>query len=583
MCGIIGGTNQKWNFTAAVDSLAHRGPDARQFFHNADLTLGFTRLAIIDLSERANQPMCTQDQSIWIVFNGEIYGYKTLRQDLLARKHKFYTESDTEVILNAYLEWGDRFVDHIDGMFAIAIHDLRSKKLRLFRDRVGIKPLYYFHDGKDFAFASELKAFLSLFNGMQLKYDPTAIYDFLTYRYIPGPKSLYKNIYKLLPGHYLNYDLRERAIMFNRPYWQLHVPDKPSPCSVDDACGRLTSLIKNSVEQQIIADVPLGFFLSGGMDSSVVVYEASRLNIKPKTFSIGFEVPSHTETHFAREVAQFCQTDHQEEILSNMDTEGMFPKYKDWFDEPFDENSAFPTYLVSKFARQKVKVVLTGDGGDEVFGGYRWYSMFKNYQKGKLSHNQPLKKMLYALKLPLAPKSFLYKIINELVRYTCDDLECYAKILGGLSHHEKSPYAKILGIPEDYDSYWYFRKYYRTDLPLLTRLQYLDFHTYLPSDILTKVDRTSMATSLEARVPLLSKALIEFSFSLPEEVRYLHGQLKGLLKWAYRKKLPDNIIKRDKKGFSIPQKYTYLSSLKKEQNILSDIFHIDLKSVLDHA
>jgi len=436
----------------------------------------------------------------------------------------------------------------------------------------GKHTVYMFDEGKHFAFASELKAFIPLLNTTQLTYDPTALYDFLTYRYIPEPKSLYKNIYKLLPAHYLNYDLQKHVVISNRPYWQLHVPLEPSPCDINDACSQLKSLIKASIEKQIIADVPVGFFLSGGMDSSVVVYEACQLNIKPKTFSIGFERPEHTETHFAREVAQFCQTDHQEEILTNVDTESMFPQFKNWFDEPFDENSAFPTYLISKFARRKVKVVLTGDGGDEVFGGYRWYGMFKNYQASKLLKFRPLKELLYSAKSLLNPKSFLYKVINESVRYTCDDLECYAKILGGMSHREKTSYAKMWNIPEDYDSYWYFRKYYRRELPLFTRLQFLDFHTFLPSDILTKVDRTSMAASLEARVPLLSKDLIEFSFSLPEQTRYLHGQLKGLFKLAYSKDLPKNILKRGKKGFSIPKQYTYLSNLKEEQNILSNIF-----------
>ncbi len=296
MCGIIGGNNKNWNFEAAVRSIAHRGPDSQQIVHNNDVSLAFTRLAIIDLSEQANQPMCTADKAVWIVFNGEIYDYKTLRKYLASKNHIFCTQSDTEVILNAYLEWGDQFVNHMDGMFAIAIHDVHNKKLKLFRDRVGIKPLYFYDNGKDFAFASELKAIERLCQDTQFEYDYTALYDYLTYLYIPEPKTLYKNIYKLLPAHQLIFDLKKNRIIRNNPYWKLDPDPAPKPLPMPNACDQLRHLIRKSVKDQLVADVPVGFFLSGGMDSSSLVAEASLLDAPIKTFSIGFDIDRHTET-----------------------------------------------------------------------------------------------------------------------------------------------------------------------------------------------------------------------------------------------------------------------------------------------
>lgn len=574
MCGILGGTDPAWNYRGGITSLKHRGPDDLRVVPFADVTLAFCRLAIIDLSPDAGQPMSVLDGKVWIVFNGEIYDYRSLRAYLLSKGHRFKTNSDTEVLLNAYLEWGDDFVNHVDGMFAVAIYDTRSRKLKLFRDRVGIKPLYYLFDGKNFAFASELKAILALCEKTTFEIDRTSVYDYLTYMYVPEPKSVYKNIFKLCPAHELIFDLAESRIQDIRPYWELTVNPQPEPIDITAATARLKELIRKSVSEQMIADVPLGFFLSGGMDSSTIVAEASTLHAHVETFSIGFDEERHSETLHAQKVAARFKTTHHERILSRQETVQSLEHLKKWYDEPFADTSAFPTYLVSKVARENVTVALTGDGGDEVLGGYRWYSIARIIEKCPYIKNKGLDYLLFRFKSLLPRNFFLFKIIDQLELWTCRDLEYHVKTLGGMLEREKKAYARLWDIPKDYDPYWYFRKYYREGLPLLTRLQYLDFHTYLPSDVLTKIDRTSMAVSLEARVPLLSKEIIEFSFSLPESVRYYKGQLKGLLKETYKDVLPPEILTRPKKGFSIPKYYLRKDNGFKQEQILKEVFHL---------
>jgi asparagine synthase (glutamine-hydrolysing) len=555
MCGIVGGTNFDWNFNLAVNLISHRGPDSQKIFGLEKVVLGFSRLAIIDVSNAADQPMSSEDGQVWIVFNGEIYGFQHLRDYLKGKGYKFRTSSDTEVLLNAYLEWGDCFVERLDGMFAMAIYDSRNQTLRLFRDRVGIKPLYYFYDRQEFAFASELKSIVSLCSNHSLEYDVTALYDYLTYKYIPEPKTLYKNIFKLPPAHTLIFDLDRKNISKIDCFWRLEVNPEPQAVTIDATRLELKQLVTFSVEEQLVADVPVGFFLSGGIDSSVVVAEAAQIQDKLKTFSIGFDSLKDTETHFAEEVATLLNTSHYVKTLSRSFIDENWNKLNQWYDEPFADTSAFPTYAVAELARQHVTVVLTGDGGDEIFGGYRWYEIFKNAQRLYFPKTSSLKNALTVTRNLLPRKSLGYKVLKGLELLTNDDLEFYAKLLGGMTTEEKKLYAQEWEIPQDYDSYWFFRQHYRRDLAILTRLQYLDFHTYLPGDVLTKVDRATMAVSLEARVPLLNKQIIEFVFNLPEEIRFFKRRLKGLLKETYKTILPKSVINRSKKGFGIPVSY----------------------------
>jgi asparagine synthase (glutamine-hydrolysing) len=554
VCGFVGGTETDWHYADALESIRHRGPDAGSLDTSGPVKVGFRRLAIIDLAPEANQPFFAPDGRSWIVFNGEIYGFRRLRSELERRGHAFRTQSDTEVLQNAYLEWGESFVDHVDGMFAIAIWDARDRQLRLYRDRAGIKPLYYYYDGRRLAFASELKALERALACEQLDTDPSALYDFLGYRYVPAPKTLYRRCFKLLPGQTLRFDPATGQMTAPRYYWRLDTTIRNARITADEAAEELRQLIDESVRDQMIADVPLGFFLSGGIDSSVVVAAATGAGAKVGTFSIGFDSDEVSETPYARLVAAHFGTDHHERLLMRDAAQDLLPQLKTWFDEPFADDSALPTYLVSKVARERVTVALTGDGGDEVFGGYSTYQRFLRYARWP-SWPAAFDRGAVRLRRRLHRRNPVYRMLRVLETVMSSDVELWSKIMHGMSPAAKSEYRRRFGIPDDYDDWWHYREWWRQDLPTTTRLQYLDFHTYLPGCILTKVDRASMAVSLEVRVPLLSRRLIEFSFGLPESIRLLNGESKGILRHAYRNILPATILERRKKGFGTPRHY----------------------------
>ncbi len=554
MCGFVGGTDPSWKLSAALQSIEHRGPDDGRLHLDGPVRVGFRRLSIIDLDHDAGQPMFADDGRTWLVFNGEIYGFRALRRELEKRGRTFRTQSDTEVVLQAYLEWGDEFIERIDGMFAIALWDDRLGKLKLYRDRPGIKPLYYFYDGHRFAFASELKALETALAAQDLQVDQTALYDFLGYRYVPAPKTLYRNCFKLEPAHGIVFDPASGRLDEPRRFWSVPVPGQPLSLSTDEAAEELRGLIDASVRDQMIADVPLGFFLSGGVDSSVVVAAASRLGADVSTFSIGFDSDAVSETPYAREVAALFGTHHHERILSRSVAADLLPQLRSWFDEPFADESALPTFLVSQVAREHVTVVLTGDGGDEVFGGYRTYPRFARYERWP-SWPPVMERITGAVRGSLGRRNAIGRLTLLLELAFSSGPGLWGKIMGALPDADKRAYRDRFGIPADYDDWWHYRAHWREELPLRTRLQLVDFHTFMPGLVLTKVDRTSMAVSLEARVPLLDRRIIEFAFSLPEAVRYHGDELKGLLRHAYRGILPDHILDRRKKGFGIPRYY----------------------------
>lgn len=578
MCGIFGFTGydkrQLVNARAALNVLAHRGPDQWNDFYDEKIYMGHQRLSILDLSDQGKQPMISPDKKVIIAVNGEIYNYLTLKKDL-EKKYTFQSTSDSEVVLYGYLEWGiDSLLERIDGMYAISIYDKKNEKLYLVRDRAGIKPMYYSTLNNQFSWASELKSIETFYQNTDvLSYDYTALYDFLTYRFIPAPKSLFKNICKLEPGHYLKVDTSTNQFK-KIQYWKLKV----NKCkdNIETARKKIFELVKESVDEQMIADVPVGFFLSGGMDSSTVVAIAAEQHKHINTFSIGFTDKAHDETAYANIVAQRFKTQHYQKILNQSEVEHTFHKIKDWYDEPFGDTSCFPTYMVSKFAKEKVTVALTGDGGDEIFGGYNWYKTFEK------AHKTPLKKLKWIKKLAeklSSNKSITGNIFRKLaIILITDDVEKYATIRGSLTHKQKEKYRKAWKINDDYDDFWYYRKYYNTKLDLYTRLQYVDFHTYLPDDILTKVDRVSMAVSLECRVPLLKKELIEYCFSVDHKVRLINGELKGIMKNTFGELLPQEITMRNKRGFSIPLKNwsTLLDGKEtKQEKILAEFnFHV---------
>ena len=495
MCGFVGGTDPSWDFTAALASIEHRGPDDGRLHLDGPVRVGFRRLSIIDLDAAAMQPMFADDGETWIVFNGEIYGFLALRSELERLGHVFRTRSDTEVLLRAYLEWSDGFIDHVDGMFAIALWDARDRKLRLYRDRPGIKPLYYFYDGRRFAFASELKAIEAALDPNDLQVDQTALYDFLGYRYVPAPKTLYQDCFKLPPAHYVVFEPDTGELSNPAPFWSVTVPEQARAISLDEAAEELRGLINESVGDQMISDVPLGFFLSGGVDSSTIVAAASGLGANVSTFSIGFDSDEKSETPFAREVASLFGTQHHERMLSQAAAGDLLPNLKKWFDEPFADESAMPTYLVSKVARENVTVVLTGDGGDEVFGGYRTYPRFARYERMP-SWPAFMDRFAHLLRKPFGRRSAVARMTRVLEFAFGKGPALWARIMHGMPHAAKAGYRERFNIPDDYDDWWHYREHWRDELPVRTRLQLLDFHTFMPGMVLTKVDRTSMAVSL---------------------------------------------------------------------------------------
>lgn len=576
MCGIFGITHlSESNLEKARESLhtlAHRGPDQWNEYYDEYVYLGHRRLSIMDLSEQGMQPMVSKDKSVLITVNGEVYNFMELKKQL-KDKYEFASTSDSEVILYGYQEWGiDLLLEKMDGMYAFSIYDKEKKKLFLVRDRVGIKPMHYSDINGQISYASELKA-IQKFYGDSLEADYTAFYDFLTYRYIPAPKTMFKNVYKLEPGHYLEIDLESRSKK-DVQYWKLEV--KPCGDNIEQASEKIYELVKKSVDEQMMSDVPVGFFLSGGVDSSTVVTMASKLVPDVSTFSIGFTDKDHDETHFADLIAEKLGTDHHKKILDEDLTKDLFSRLEPWYDEPFADFSCFPTYLVSEYARENVTVVLTGDGGDEVFGGYSWYERFVDKSRFRF----PSLSFLRVFTKPfLKRKNIFEKIARNIENpFLYNDFELYTKVMNGLLRHEKEDYRRRWNIPEDYDDYWSYRKYYREDLDVYTRLQYLDFHTFLPDDILTKVDRVSMAVSLECRVPLLSQEIVEYLFSISPEVRYHGGELKGAMKEAFKNEIPDEILNREKKGFSIPLDTWKEDLMEQPQNIrtfvLDEIFNI---------
>lgn len=568
MCGIFGFNKfEKQELETArlsLHTLTHRGPDQWNEHVDNSVYMGHRRLSILDLSEQGKQPMTDRDNKVVITVNGEIYNFKTLRNELEVQ-YNFISQSDSEVILYGYMEWGiDELLNKIDGMYAFAIYDKEANLIYLARDRVGIKPLYYSTYNNKIAWASELKALERFYSGHNLEKDYTAYYDFLTYLYVPTPKTIYKHFYKLEPAHYLQIDV-ETATYTKKCYWSL----KADICrdGIDEAKTKIRSLISKSTEEQMIADVPVGFFLSGGMDSSAVVGIASEKFNNINTFSIGFSDREHDETEYADIVAEYFKTNHHKRILEQGETASMFGKIKEWYDEPFGDTSCFPTFLVSSFAKENSTVVLTGDGGDEIFGGYNWYTMMKKrrFTNAAASLRQVVDKIIYK-------RGIVGKIASRFrLLFILDDLEAYTKLMGGLLRSEKEYYRKLWKIDDNYDDYWYFRKHYKPELPHFRRLQYLDFHTYLPDDILTKVDRVSMSVALECRVPLLSRDIIEYVFSLEEDVLIYKGALKGAMKESFRNLLPSEIISRRKKGFSIPRKWLASpeQKLSKQEKILS--------------
>jgi asparagine synthase (glutamine-hydrolysing) len=577
MCGICGIAQTDSGhpivsslISSMCETLEHRGPDDQGVHTEKNVGLGARRLSIIDL-ETGHQPLSNEDQTIWVSHNGEVYNFPSLREELLSRGHTFRTKTDTETIVHSYEEWGEEFVHKLRGMFAFALWDGRQEKLMLVRDRIGIKPLYYtLLEDKTLVFGSELKAIL-VHPAVERSLDPRALDLYLTLEYIPAPYSIFRSIHKLPAGNLLTY---KKGRIHTKEYWELEDREKrderAAKANRDAVMEELYALIKEAVQLRLISDVPLGAFLSGGIDSSSIVGLMHELGVSPiKTFSIGFEDASYDELHHARRIAEKFQTEHKEFVLQP-DALDLTDKLIHHLDEPFGDFSIFPTYLVSKMARSHVKVILSGDGGDEVFGGY------EHYQAQKLSRF-PLpflfRRIVHPFVRTIPPAQKKKGAWNKIRRFSqgFDNPPGYRHLrwMTFLTERDKNfLYApefqeELGGTKPLYDTKPFDTLYNRSeDFDALNGELYLDLKTYLVDDILVKVDRMSMATSLETRVPILDHKIVEFAYSLPG-----HLKLNGLTtKWIFKKSmerlLPHPNIYRKKEGFSIPIKHWLRTELK---------------------
>ena len=569
MCGILGFLTSKATdvpdhevLRTMRDSLVHRGPDdSGEFIRPVDdrgpfVFLGHRRLSIIDLSG-GHQPLSNENETVWAIFNGEIYNFRELRSGLEARGHKFKTNSDTEVIVHSYEEYGEECFKRFNGMFAIGIWDESQKRLVLARDRLGKKPLYYSLINGTFIFASELKAILG-YPYFPRKVDPLSLMKYLFFEYIPSPHTIFKDAKKLPPASYLIWEGRKTEV---QEYWSpfcIEQTEKDLPEAEVEL--RMVDLLRNSVKRRLISDVPLGVFLSGGIDSSTITAFAQKeVPGKIETFSIGFEDPSFDESKYARLVSKYLGTEHHEQTMIPSDLLNLVPNLPDILDEPMADASILPTYLLSKFTREHVTVALGGDGGDELFAGYPTYLAHKFARRYEMFRGNlhPLIAFLVNL-LPVSDNniSFDFKVKKFLSGIGYPDGIRNFVWLGSFSFPElRKILSPGLDVPFDPIRIAEEIQSYERGFPLkdeTTLLQYLDLKLYLQDDILVKVDRASMACSLEVRAPFLDHEFVEFVMNLPSSLKLRRFTAKYLLKKVMKDFLPKEVIHRKKKGFGVP-------------------------------
>jgi asparagine synthase (glutamine-hydrolysing) len=589
MCGIAGFVDiqsaaavEGWQDTARrmTASLRHRGPDASGIWCDAKnrVVLAHRRLAIIDLTDAGAQPMVSASGRYAIAFNGEIYNFLRLRSELEAHDHRFRGNSDTEVALAAFEQWGlEDALNRFIGMFAFALWDRAGRTLHLIRDRMGEKPLYYGWAGRTFLFGSELKA-LRAHPAWCADVNRDSVASLLRYGYIPAPYSIYKDIFKLLPGTILTLragaDFSADDSLKIKRYWQLRdIAEagvaRPSLSDDDEAVAQLDELLRDSVRQQMVADVPLGAFLSGGVDSSTVVALMQAQSRKPvRTFTIGFHEQGYDEAAHARAVARHLKTDHTELYVTPTEAMDVIPKLPDLYDEPFADPSQIPIFLLSQLARRQVTVSLSGDAGDELFGGYNRYIWGRRVWRMTGWMPSSVRRMM-AASLSAMSRGRTRALVDNLSRNVSgplnvphggDKLQKLAGALAlggsdelylGLVSHWKQPESVVLGTRGPSTALTD-----RTDeamLPDFTeRMMYLDMITYLPDDILVKVDRAAMGISLETRIPFLDHRVVEFAWCLPLSMKIRRGQGKCLLRQVLNRYLPKKLIERPKAGFAVP-------------------------------
>jgi asparagine synthase (glutamine-hydrolysing) len=551
MCGICGmvGFNDETLLQRMCDVIQHRGPDDSGTFLDTGIGLGHRRLSIIDLKS-GHQPVHNEDESIWIVFNGEIYNYLVLKEELERAGHKFYTFSDTEVIVHLYEEFEDKCTEKLHGMFAFAIWDGNRKRLFLARDRLGKKPLYYTQLDKIFLFGSEIKSILQ-YNEVIRKVDLQSLHHFLTFSYVPAPRTMFDGIKKLLPGHSLSYENGKVSI---RKYWDFSINDYPRQ-SNEYYINKLKELLTEVVRSRLMSEVPLGAFLSGGLDSSAVVAIMSSLLDKPvKTITASFEDgESYDESKYARIVADHFETDHHEVVLKSKDIE-ILPEIIWHFDEPILDASAIPEYMIAEKAKRYVTVVLVGEGSDELFMGYaqhRFLPIIYNYQKpfpAFIKNNIPHRTARFMSDLISVRKAKRYlDFTSNLGKALGDQKEMYQAMMGRFTKYEITELCRAH--PNSMEDP--LEPHFRGESFLKNMLSF-EIKVNLPDNYLMNVDKMTMANAIEARVPFLDHRLVEFAGTIPADLKLRDGNEKYILKKIMKGILPAIIIKRKKHPFTVP-------------------------------
>lgn len=559
MCGICGVLNfdlqkvEKGDLQRMCQTLAHRGPDAEGYHLENNIGLGHRRLSIIDL-ETGNQPIHNENKTVWLITNGEIYNFKELRQMLQNKGHQFATQTDAEVIVHLYEDYSEDCLQYLRGMFALAIWDGTQKKLFLARDRVGKKPLCYFYDGRRFIFASEIKAILQV-PGVKREIDFEALNLYLSLQYVPSPWTMFKNIKKLPPAHYLL--IKNKEVLVNK-YWQLEVKTSPRLKQEEYEEG-IRENLDEAVRLRLVSDVPVGAFLSGGLDSSIIVGLMSKHLTSPvKTFSVGFAEKLYNELTYSRIVAKKFNAEHQELLLRPKIME-ILPKIVKYFDEPFADYSCIPTYYMAQFAAQKVKVVLNGDGGDESFAGYLRYNACK--LAGYFDLIPAFLKKLILTSIYFIPKSSDIRMTNwQLKRFFrslgLSPQRRYLNWISAFNSQEKKMLChgsiiKDVNLGKEYEL-WDNVYGQNQGINFVESTIKVDIQTYLPNDLLVKMDMATMANSLEARSPFLDHKFMEYAAAIPVDLKLKNFINKYILKKTYENFLPRAIWQRKKMGFGIP-------------------------------
>lgn len=573
----------------------HRGPDDEGYYVDEFAALAHRRLSIIDLSG-GHQPLFNEDNSVVVVFNGEIYNYRELAQELSALGHQFRTLSDTEVIVHAWEAWGEDCVKRFRGMFAFAVWDTNTRTLFIGRDRLGKKPLFYTVTPQgQLIFASELKVLVG-HPDVCTELRPEMAEEFFMYGYIPEPYSAYQHIFKLEPGHTIT--VRPQSVLASQQYWDLPAPSRI--LSWEETQYALIDKLKEAVNIRLVADVPLGAFLSGGVDSSAIVALMAELQDSPvNTCSIGFDERDFDESDYAQQVAERYHTHHWQEIVSPHDI-SLIDQLADIYDEPYADSSALPTYKVCQLASQRVKVALSGDGGDEIFGGYRRHRMHLAEQRLRDAIPQPIRKPLFGTlgnlypKADWAPRPLRAKTTFQSLAMNM--VEGYASSVSKIRTAERQKlfsqaYHRQLDGYNGIDILYQHAKQFQTDDPL-KQVQYLDIKTWLAGDILTKVDRASMAHGLEVRAPLLDHAFIEWAYQINSHDNIRHNEGKYAFKKSLERYVSNDILYRPKMGFGMPIAHWFRTSLQSSlyDNVLSDamcdsgFFNVDQlkKMIHDH-